>query len=286
MQLLIPSMRLPTIKSPINYFGGKSYASRHLIRFLPNGIDEVLSPFLGGASFELRMTGRGIRILGYDGFQPLVNFWQVILRDPIALSNWLHETIIQFRDDKEGLERFTKDLVIGSDPMDNAHRFLIRANFSYNGNFKNSRFCNYYLDEEDMPKKKSERAGYPVILNYNRIRDFYNPLLSVGHADFRESMSAHPDTFAYCDPPYPEAAFAYGDAPEYHEEFPHGALAEILHQRDTGWMLSYNNCDTVKQLYPPTKFHYNYLQWRQSGKSNNYQGDEVLIRPLGQPPSE
>ena len=126
-----------------------------------------------------------------------------------------------------------------------------------------------------------KRGGKTLVIKHYRVHGFFNPLISVGLSDFRDSLARHPDTFAYCDPPYPEVTGVYGDAPEYHEEFPHGELADILHRRDS-WTLSYNNCETVKSLYPPSEFQYAYPRFKQG--SRNDKGNDVIIRPKGQPP--
>lgn len=77
--LLFPQISLTT---PLVYFGGKVRAITRLMPYLPSGTTEVVSPFIGGGSFELAITGKGIRVHGYDAFPPLVNFWQKLLTRP------------------------------------------------------------------------------------------------------------------------------------------------------------------------------------------------------------
>ena len=279
MQMTFPGLRPLSIKPPIKYFGGKTWASRQLIKFIPPGVMEVVSPFLGGGSFELVMTGRGIRVFGYDAYAPLTNFWQVLLDESHDLTHMLRKTLAKFGENKDELDRFTQEFSSEIDLVDAAHRFLIRANFSFNGNFRESKFRNYHIDEDDNVIQTL--GAKKLVIDYDRICGFFNPLLSVAQADFRESLRRHPDTFAYCDPPYPECSAGYGDGPQYHEDFPHEDLARILHDRKSGWMLSYNNCDTVKSLYPSNKFRYVYPKWHHGSNYLNHKGNEVLIRPIG-----
>ena len=37
---------------------------------------EMISPFFGGGSIELHYASQGVKVYGYDIFEPLTNFWQ------------------------------------------------------------------------------------------------------------------------------------------------------------------------------------------------------------------
>lgn len=64
--------------SPLRYAGGKSLAVGYIIQLLPDNIKKVVSPFIGGASVEIAMAKElGIKVIGYDIFDVLVNYWQV-----------------------------------------------------------------------------------------------------------------------------------------------------------------------------------------------------------------
>ena len=276
-QLLMGAM-LPSVKPTFRYFGGKAKAATQLIKYVPHGINEAVSPFIGAGSLELLMTARGIRVHGYDLFPPLVNMWQYLLHDPHALEKKVREVVGFFGIDSSALRAYCKEYDAVSDSLDSAHRLLIMLNFCFNGNLR-SGFSNYVMHSNGNALQKN--SGNKRLVKYDLIRDFHNPLMSVGHADFRESLARHPDVFAYCDPPYPEAHAGYGNDRRYHEDFPHEELADILHRRQSDWMLSYNNCATVRALYPEGEFDYAYPQWLQGSK--NQAGpdkcNEVLIRP-------
>ena len=157
-------------------------------------------------------------------------------------------------------------------------------NFSFNAALRNASFRNYHVIN-GIAFMISKRGIAGRVIIFERIGGFLNPRFSVKCADFKESLNLNPYTFAYLDPPYPEVTGAYGDSAEFHEEFPHQELAEMLYRRKSSWMLSYNNCDTVKSLYPPSDFRYDYPKI--AHRSNHGFGEdsnEVLIRPKGQPP--
>ncbi len=50
----------------------------------------MISPFIGGGSVEITCTTElGLEVLGFDIFDILVNFYQVLLKDKQALYNHL-----------------------------------------------------------------------------------------------------------------------------------------------------------------------------------------------------
>ena len=284
LQMIIPGMQKLSVKSPMKYFGGKTYAAPTLFNFLPPNVSEIVSPFLGGASFELFLTGKGFTVYGYDAFSPLIDFWVAVQSNPKVLDNMIRDTIRRFGKDRNALYDFISEQC--DEPMDNAHRFIMKVMFSFNGRFRKSTCVPYRIDSKGDAVRAFDRGCKDTIVNHKRIVNFFNPKLSVKHADFRESLKKHATLFCYADPPYVNSTVAYGDSPEYHEEFPHEELADILHRRETGWMLSYNNCDTVRNLYPPDDFRYDYPKWSIMTRSEKKNGasryNEVVIRPKGQ----
>ena len=78
-------------RSPLRYPGGKSRAvskivDKYILRNIPKS-KKVCSPFFGGGSIEIDLAKRGFRVYGYDAFPPLVDFWQVLLKNPNKLAN-------------------------------------------------------------------------------------------------------------------------------------------------------------------------------------------------------
>ena len=68
-------------KSPITYVGGKSRAIGYILEKIPPNTDTIVSPFVGGASFEIVAASLGYKVICYDICQPLINFWQVCKND-------------------------------------------------------------------------------------------------------------------------------------------------------------------------------------------------------------
>lgn len=74
------------IKSPLRYPGGKSRAVKIISKYIPKETTSLCSPFFGGGSLEIYCAQNGIRVYGYDSFWPLVDFWQVLLKNPQKLA--------------------------------------------------------------------------------------------------------------------------------------------------------------------------------------------------------
>ena len=257
------------------YAGSKGLASKHFSTLIPSGVKEVVSPFFGGGSFELHLTGRGIRVHGSDLFKPLVDLWNYILRDPVDLCN-IASSILQ-EEDRESLsiykdlDRFNKL----KEPERSAYLWLFYC-LSWNG-MPFSGLRNYRVIGRDAYlETRDERITF-----FDRLESFYNPLISVEHRDYREHLKKFPDHFIYLDPPYPDVGGdLYGSGPKYHTSFDHEELRDILRSRNTPWILSYNDKEVIRDLYSGTEFVILDQWWRQ-GTNSNKKRLEVVILPNG-----
>ena len=72
------------MKTIIRYAGGKSKAIK-LITPMIEDYDTIISPFIGGGSLEVHWASLGKKVIGYDMFDILCNFWNVLLNDNIEL---------------------------------------------------------------------------------------------------------------------------------------------------------------------------------------------------------
>lgn len=234
--------------SPLRYAGGKSLAVGYIVEQLPAGLERLVSPFSGGASVEIAVAKEwGIPALGYDVFDALTNYWQVQLAMPERLA----ERIAQWEPNKavyaEVKERL-KGHWLGTAPI--TDRLELAAHYWFNHNLS---YGPGFLGWMSRIYEEPERARRLV----ERARTFRCPNLTVDCGSFEETVPRHLGDFLYCDPPY----YLDGDSrmfrgiypqrnfPVHHRCFDHALLRDLLRQHRGGFVLSYNDCSTIREWY-------------------------------------
>lgn len=243
---------------PLRYAGGKSLGVGHIIEYIPEGIDKLMSPFMGGGSVEIACAKElGIQVRGYDIFDILVNYWRVQLSSSEALADRLKKwqpTKEQYAEIKICLKaHWTQESLI-SDPLELAAHYWFNHNLSYGPGF---------LGWMSKIYESPERYVRAV----DKVRDFRCPLLSVGHGSFGETIPQHRGEFLYCDPPYYldegkmfRGIYPQRNFPVHHKGFDHELLRDLLHDHKGGFVLSYNDCATIREWY--IDFQVIEVQWQ------------------------
>ena len=233
---------------PLRYAGGKSLAVGHVIEHLPPGVTRLVSPFFGGGSVEIACANElGIQVQGYDVFDVLANYWEVQLRSPVELAG----RIARWKPDKadyarvkERLKAHWKKEASIADPLELAAHYWFNHNLSYGPGFLGW-----------MSRIYEEPARFERLLE--KVRTFRCPNLSVAHGAFEDTLPRRRGDFLYCDPPY----YLDGDSrmfrgiypqrnfPVHHKGFDHERLRDLLHSREGGFILSYNDCARIREWY-------------------------------------
>lgn len=235
------------IGTPIRYAGGKSLAVGLIVERIPNNVKRVVSPFLGGGSVEVAIANElNIPVIGYDIFDILTNYWDVQLNNPKALYNRLLKfkpTREEFKRVKERLKKHWKgEKKLGK--IDLATHYYFNHNTSYGPHFLGWP-SSVYLQKERYKKM------------IEKVRDFRAPNLKVECASFEQIMEKHRDDFLYLDPPYYldgdsktfVGMYPHRNFPIHHKGFRHDLLRDLLLKHRGGFILSYNNCLTIRQEY-------------------------------------
>lgn len=233
--------------SPIRYAGGKTLAVGHIVELLPDNTKRVISPFFGGGSVEIAINKHlGLEVIGYDIFDILCNYWKFQIEKP----KLLYEELKKIKPSKKTFEKirlilndvWRKGLKL--DPLTLAVYYVYNFNLSYGPGFMGWS-SDIYLDETKYKRM------------IEKIRDFAPQNLKVDCADFQEVIKNHPDDFLYCDPPYYigkdskmfKGIYPMRNIPVHHNGFAHEALRDLLKKHRGGFILSYNNCPTIKEYY-------------------------------------
>lgn len=244
------------MKPLLRYPGGKYRAIQELSKHIPQGTTEVCSPFFGGGSFELHMLhNMGIVIHAYDWFVPLTNFWQCVCMDRFKLS-----AIVQdIHDSKITLPMFKawqRNLMDINDPYHSAAIFFALNRLSFSGTTLNG----------SMSKGRPRFTQTSV----DRIKAALH-VPYVRNAHFKTSIPKH-DCLVYADPPYYIRQTLYGERGDSQMRFNHRLLATTLNDRGN-FILSYNNCQEIKNLYQ----QHNIIECSWGYGMSNKQGTELLI---------
>lgn len=245
-----------TSRSPLRYPGGKTRGVIFITQYVPKNITHLLSPFFGGGSVELAAASKGIKVFGYDIFEPLVEFWQCLTEQPSQLAN---EVASFYPLPKNKFYELQQQQILFKTKLERAAVYYVLNRASFSG--------------ATLSGGMSPEHPRFTITSIGRLRNFYNPNIQIEKADFKTSLQQHPNMFAYLDPPYLIKSTLYGRKGNAHKDFDHSSLAEMLRQRKQ-WLLSYNDCQEIRNLYKD--FHIITPNWKY-GMSNNKISKEVLI---------
>jgi len=263
--------------SPLRYAGGKSKAVGLILENLPKLTHKkIVSPFFGGGSFELCMSQNlGIEVIGYDIFGLLVNFWNVLINHKndfvcelkklevntevfnynrhILLNYWdkIKPKDLHYKTQKK-VELTEQDkILLDDDPIKQAVYYYYNMSLSYG-----PMFLGWPSSNEIIKDKFDRRIKFIEKLNLKN--------LSVLCSDFEHVIKNHNNDFLFLDPPYylegdskmfkgmyPNCNFAI-----HHNNFNHLQLCQLLKNHRGGFIITYNNCSTIREWYKDYKLEY------------------------------
>lgn len=256
----------------LRYPGGKTKAIKFISQFITE--KTVVSPFLGGASLEIFLANVGIKVIGYDIFEILINYWKNQLNNQKKLYEILKKippTKEKYFEIKQILKRWEKtQKTIFSKLQTNYYNEvpikldneIAAAYFWYNFNLSYGPVFLGWPSSTYLNEKK-------YIKMIENVRDFKCPNLSVKCDKFENVLPRHKTDFLYLDPPYflesdnnnyekkvnkglyPNPNFAI-----FHNQFNHELLRDLLLNHKGKFVLSYNNCDTIKNWYKDFDFYF------------------------------
>lgn len=234
-------------KAPIRYPGGKSLAVGLIVENIPNDTKQVISPFLGGGSVEIACAMElGLEVRAFDIFDILVNFWQVLINNKDDLCDALK----QIKPTKENYKTVKNELKSHWEQKTKLDKLILARDYFFNFNLSyGPGFLGW------MSKIYSDETKYFKMINKLKSLNLEN--LSVESESFENVIKKYPNNFLYLDPPY----FLTGDSkmfkgiypqrnfPIHHNGFNHDLLANLLKNHKGKFVLSYNDCEFVRQTY-------------------------------------
>lgn len=256
--------------SPLRYPGGKTRACKILETILLKYFDlklfdTLLSPFMGGGSFEFHMQNKyNYKLCVNDKFIPLYNFWKQIKIDKNKLCDTLRNQLNITKDDFNNYRKTI--LQLNDDTLQQSIQYFIINRCSFSGATLSGGFS------QEASKKRF------TISSINKIEKLDFSLIDIYNLDFYEFIQSYTtDTsLIFLDPPYylNKKSNLYGNNGDMHENFNHDLLNEVLKTKKN-WILTYNDCEYIRELYK------NYLilnvNWSYGMNKNKLSSEIVII---------
>ena len=261
------------IKSPLRYPGGKSRVAETLVSLMPE-FKEYREPFLGGGSVYLTAVQERpeCKFWVNDLYYDLYCFWEMARDDMPELV----KGVTEMRDEYQGRGRELHNKLVGEiagySEMDKAKAFFAINRITFSGISLAGGYSQESFDKRFTPSsiERLEKIG-PLLQDTKITCLDYSELL-------REPGEG---VFIFLDPPYYTATDSglYGKNGELHRGFDHERFAEEVKNCKHKWMITYDNCDYIKELYKdfnviPFEFTYG---MRNVTANAEMMGKEVLI---------
>ena len=270
------------VKTPLRYPGGKSRVAELLVDLMPD-FKEYREPFLGGGSVFLTAKQKrpGCKFWVNDLYYDLYCFWYEVQRDNPGLVKEIRETR-DYWTTGEGAS-------LGGKYM---YEKLVADIMAYDVNETQARAIAFFIINRVTFSGTSMSGGYSQESFEKRFTqssidrlEKIGPLLrdtKITCLDYSELLrEPGDDVFIFLDPPYYTATKSalYGKNGELHKSFGHERFAEDIKKCPHKWMITYDNCDYIKDMYKnfniiPFEFAYG---MRNVTANAEMTGKEILI---------
>lgn len=232
--------------SPLRYPGGKTRACKILDEIVNEyfdmaDFDTVVSPFVGGGSFEFYLQNKyNYSLIVNDKFTPLYNFWKQVKVGKEELCDRLRQKLDKTVS-KEDFMHYRENIMQLDDNMiEQAVLYFIINRCSFSGATLSGGFS------EEASKKRFTASSI------ERIKALNLEMVTIYNQDFTEFIEREfkEKCLMFLDPPYylGRGSKLYGKNGDMHEQFEHEKLFHILKTKKN-WIMTYNNCEYIRELY-------------------------------------
>ncbi len=259
------------IITPLRYPGGKAKALKMILPLVPK-YSEFREPFLGGGSvfIALKQLFPEKKYWINDLSNDLYHFWINLGVKPeqlIASIQKIKET------EKDG-RRLHKQLV-NINPkasLEKAVRFFILNRITFSGTIEAGGYSQGAFEARFTQSSIDRLEPVSSILKDTKITNL----------DYEELINKQGENvFIFLDPPYLSATKSrlYGKNGNLHTTFDHKRFAEVMKKTKHKWMITYDDCPEVRNLFSFA----NIISWEFQYGMNNYKqktaakGKEVII---------
>jgi DNA adenine methylase len=230
------------IKSPLRYPGGKSRALKQILRLIPH-FEEFREPFVGGGSvfLALKQLYPDRKYWINDLYFELYKFWEYTQKDLQSVINQVNTWKKEFHNGKE-LYKFLSENIGSFDDLKKASAFFVFNRITFSGTTEAGGFS-----EQAFQKRFTESSIQRLELLKSVIKD-----TKITNFDYEEVVKAKGENvFIFLDPPYFSATKSalYGKNGKLHKGFDHQRFAETMKNCTHKWLITYDNCEYIKNLF-------------------------------------
>lgn len=257
-------MKLPKVKSPLRYPGGKSKALKQILPIVPE-FSEFREPMVGGASifFALKQIFPDRKFWINDLNSELYLFWKFSKENVEQIMCEIKRVKSEIKDGKELYLKTINDKELTE--FQRAVRFFIlnRITFSglaESGGYSEQAFKTRFTDSSiERLRQASQILQSTKITN----QDYEKVILKEGH-----------DVFIFLDPPYLSKSKSklYGKDGKLHLNFDHERFAEVMKKCNHKFLITYDDSPEVRKLFSFA----NIYEWELQYGMNNYKQEKAL----------
>jgi len=268
------------MRSPFRYAGGKFYARKLIMKYIPKH-DIFIEPLCGGASIFFAKPKSNITILN-DKDSELVNCLIQIRDNPEKIADFLEG--IPATKEKHN---FFKNEFKPKNDIERAARWFYLNRTSYSG-IMNMKNC--YWGYGDKYSMRPENWRNHLLVTSKKLKD-----VKILNNDFQEIIEKAPDgAFLFIDPPYfnrdQDKFYTFSFSKEDHLK-----LMSILkkHSKRIKFLITYDDDPEIRKAYSWAKRilkkQWNYMIYRTDDQTKNgdgknkkhngkrYMGQEIFI---------
>lgn len=230
-----------SIKSPLNYIGGKTKILPQILPLFPKKINTFLDLFTGGVNVSLNVQAE--KFLCNDNLSFLIEMYQKFqLSNVDNILKHIESQIDKFQlstINEEGYKSIREHYNTYKNPLDLF--ILIAFSFNHQIRFNNSHKFNNPFGRERSSFNKRMRDNLIRFINHIQNENFEFTCFNFEMFDFG---ILNEDDFVYCDPPYLISLGTYNDGKRgfigwnEQQELKLLSILEQLHQRNIPFALS------------------------------------------------
>ncbi len=230
------------IKSPLRYPGGKSRAVKTIFPLIPE-FDEFREPFVGGGSVFIYLKQRHPNKTYWinDLYTNLFHFWKQTQEYPSKLIDQVWSWRDEFKNGRE-LHRYLLDNIESFDDLKKGAAFFVFNRITFSGTTESGGYSNAAFEKRFTPSSIDRVKLFASILHNTTITNY----------DYQEVVEKKgQNVFIFLDPPYYSATKSalYGKNGNMHTAFDHERFADVLKKTNHKWLITYDNCEYIKDLF-------------------------------------